>query len=144
MQLWNKQKTSAFASSWRRSKVILIEKHFKPTCSKITCTTHSVTIRKRWFVKWAMWSSSSHAKQYHKCNVFNVSSIGIKEWSTAHVDISWLKANPAKQLTNGDGMLSQSRTTSSRRSDTTVLGKAILKHRKSTISPTTRGRDAAK
>ena len=30
-----------------RSKVILIEKHFKPTCSRITPTTHSVRIRKR-------------------------------------------------------------------------------------------------
>ena len=54
LQLWNKQRTSAFASSWRRSRVILIEKHFKPTCSKIMSTTHLVTIRKRWFVKWAM------------------------------------------------------------------------------------------
>ena len=33
-----------------------IEKHFKPICSKITSTTHSVTMRKRWFVNWAMWS----------------------------------------------------------------------------------------
>ena len=31
----------------RRSRGILIEKHFKPTCSKITSTTLSVTIRKR-------------------------------------------------------------------------------------------------
>ena len=30
MQLWNKQRTFAPASSWRRSRVILIEKHFKP------------------------------------------------------------------------------------------------------------------
>ena len=28
-------------------KKILIEKHFKPTCSKITSTTHFVTMRKR-------------------------------------------------------------------------------------------------
>ena len=46
--------TSVFASSWRRSRVILIEKHFKPICNKITPATHSVTNRKRWFVKWAM------------------------------------------------------------------------------------------
>ena len=31
----------------RRSKVILIEKHFKPTCSRITSTTHSAIIRRR-------------------------------------------------------------------------------------------------
>ena len=42
-----------------------------------------------------------------------------------------LKANPAKILTYGDWMLSQSRTTSSRRRDPTVLGTAKLKHRKS-------------
>ena len=54
MQLWNKQKASFFANSGRRSRVILIEKHFRQTCSKITSTTHSVTNRKRWFVKWAM------------------------------------------------------------------------------------------
>ena len=53
MQLWNKQKTSLFANSWRRSRVILIEKHFKPICSKITSRTYSVTIRKRYFVNWA-------------------------------------------------------------------------------------------
>ena len=56
--------------------------------------------------------------------------IEIKEWSVAPVDISWLKANPAQILTIGDWMLSQSRTTSSRRY-TTVLGTAKLKHRKS-------------
>ena len=40
MQLWKKQKFSEFKSSSKRSKVILIEKHFKPTCSRITSTTH--------------------------------------------------------------------------------------------------------
>ena len=30
MQLWNKQKTSVFANSWRRSRVILIDELFKP------------------------------------------------------------------------------------------------------------------
>ena len=29
------------------AKVILIERHFKPTCSRITSTTRSATIRKR-------------------------------------------------------------------------------------------------
>ena len=38
---------SEFKSSSKRSKVILIERHFKPTCSRITSTTHSATIRKR-------------------------------------------------------------------------------------------------
>ena len=41
-------------------------------------------------------------------------------------------------------MLSQSRTTSSRRRDPMVLGAAKLKHRKSTMWPTTRGRDVSK
>ena len=44
----------------------------------------------------------------------------------ALVDISWLKANPAKIFTNGDWMLSQSRTSSSRRDDLVVLGTAKL------------------
>ena len=29
------------------SKIILIQKHFMPTCSRITSTTHSAKIRKR-------------------------------------------------------------------------------------------------
>ena len=41
----------------------------------------------------------------------NAVFIGIKEWSIALVDISWLKANPANILTNGDWMLSLFRTT---------------------------------
>ena len=35
-------------------KVFLIKKHFKPTCSRTTSTTHSATIRRRWSVNWAM------------------------------------------------------------------------------------------
>ena len=48
MQLWKKQDISEFKSLSKRSKVIFIEKHFKPTCSRITSTTHSATIRRRW------------------------------------------------------------------------------------------------
>ena len=70
--------------------------------------------------------------------------IGIKESSIALVDISWLKANPFKILVNGDWMLSQFRTTSSRRGDHTVLGTAKPMHRKSILSPTTPGRDVSK
>ena len=36
-----------FKSSSKRSNVILIEKHFKPICSRMTSTTHSATIRNR-------------------------------------------------------------------------------------------------
>ena len=43
-----------FKSSSKRSKVIVIEKHFKPTCSRLTSTTHSATIRRRWSADWAM------------------------------------------------------------------------------------------
>ena len=49
-----KQEISAFKNSSRTSEVILIEKHFKPICCRITSTTHSVIIRKRWSVNWAM------------------------------------------------------------------------------------------
>ena len=38
----------------KKSKVILIERHFKPTCSRITSTTHPATIRRRWSADWAM------------------------------------------------------------------------------------------
>ena len=46
--------TLAFANSWRRSRVILIDKHFKPIFNKITLAAHSVKNQKWWFVKWAM------------------------------------------------------------------------------------------
>ena len=60
------------------------------------------------------------------------------------MDVSWLKANPVNIFTNGDWMLSQSRTTSSARSDFVVLGTAKLRHRKRISWPTTRGRDVSK
>ena len=47
-------------------------------------------------------------------------------------------------LINGDWMLSQIRTTSSRRCDPTVLGTAKPKHKKSILWPITRGRDVSK
>ena len=47
-------------------------------------------------------------------------------------------------LPNGDWMLSQSRTTSSKRGDLVVLGTAKLRHRNSISWPTTRGRDVSK
>ena len=70
---------------------------------------------------------SSYAKQFQKCNAQNAFYIGIKAsftGSIALVDISWLKANPANIFINGDWMLFQSRTTSSRRGDLLVLGTA--------------------
>ena len=39
MQLWKKQNISEFKSLWKGSKIILIEKHLMPTCSRITSTT---------------------------------------------------------------------------------------------------------
>ena len=56
----------------------------------------------------------------------------------------WLKANPANIFTNGDGMLSQSRTTSSKRSDLVVFGTAKLRHRNSISWPTMLERDVSK
>ena len=43
MQLWKMQNISEFKSLWKRPRVILIEKHFKPICSRITFTTQSAT-----------------------------------------------------------------------------------------------------
>ena len=77
-----------------------------------------------------MWSCSRYAKQFQRCNAQNAFFIEIKEPSIALVDISWLKANPVKILVNGDWMLSESRTTSSRRCDLEVLGTAKLSQRK--------------
>ena len=54
MQLWKKQNISEFKSLWKGSKLILIEKHFMPTCSRTTSTTHSAKIRRRWSANWAM------------------------------------------------------------------------------------------
>ena len=42
MQLWNKPKILVFLSSWRRSRVTLIDKIFKPIYNKRTPTTHWV------------------------------------------------------------------------------------------------------
>ena len=74
MQLWMKQNISELKSLSKRSKVILIEKHFNPTCSRITCTTHSTAIRERWSANWVMWSCSSCAKLY-KSTMFSLSSL---------------------------------------------------------------------
>ena len=100
MQLWKKQNISEFKSLWKRSKVIFIEKHFMPTCSRITSTTHSAKIRRRWSANWVMWSYSSCAKLDQKYTVLTVFFIGIKEFCTALADNAWLTANPKESLTN--------------------------------------------
>ena len=48
MQSWKKQNICEFKSLWKRSKIILIEKHFMLICSRITSTTRSAKIRRRW------------------------------------------------------------------------------------------------
>ena len=53
------------------------------------------------------------------------------------MDISWLKMNPANIFNHSDWMLSRFRTTSSRRSDPTVLGTEKQTHRNSILWPTT-------
>ena len=73
-----------------------------------------------------------------RCNAQNAFFIGIKEWTIALVDISWLKANPANIFTDGDWMLSPSRITSLERSDLVVLGTAKLRYKKGISWPTTR------
>ena len=54
MPLWNKPKILVFVSSWRRSRVTLIDKRFKPICNKVMLTTHLLKNQRRWFVTWAM------------------------------------------------------------------------------------------
>ena len=63
----------------KRSKIILVEKLFMPTCRRITSTIHSAKIRKRWSANWAMWSYSSCAKLFQTYNVITVFFIGIQE-----------------------------------------------------------------
>ena len=81
-----KQNISKFKSLLKGSKVILIEKHFKSTCSRMTSTTHSAKIRRRWSANWVMWRYSSCAKLHQKYNVPNVFFTGIKEFCTALAD----------------------------------------------------------
>ena len=56
----------------------------------------------------------------------------------------FVESEPSQNFTKSDWMLSQSRTTSSRRSDLVVLGTAKLRHWKSISLPTMRGRDVSK
>ena len=91
-------------------------------------------------MNWTMQSYSSCAKQYRKCNVLNVFSIGIKELSTALEGSSWLKANPEESLINSGWMLS---LYPALRKKGRCHG-VKLKNRKSTKKPGMRGRDAAK
>ena len=84
-----------FKSSWKRSKAILIEKHFRPTCSRVTCTTHSVTIQKRCFVKWVNvefeLSETTRKVQWSECFLY-----GIKESDLLHLSTSlcWKRIQP--------------------------------------------------
>ena len=96
MQLWKKQKISAFKSSSKRSRVCL----WRSTSSRFAAEWRLQPIRRRWSVNWAMRSYSSCAKQYQKFNVLIVFSIGIKEMSIVFADSSWLKANPEESLKN--------------------------------------------
>ena len=48
--LWNKLWTIVFVNSWRRSKVTLTDKIFKPIYNKVTPTTHPVKSQRRWFM----------------------------------------------------------------------------------------------
>ena len=84
----------------KKIKKIFIEKHFMPTCSRITSATHSAKNRRRWSSNWVMWSYSSCAKLYQKYNVLTVFCIGMKELCTALADTAWSTANPEESLTN--------------------------------------------
>ena len=54
IQLRHKPKILVFVSSLRRSRTTLIDKIFKPNCSKIMPTTHLVKGPRRWLRTWAM------------------------------------------------------------------------------------------
>ena len=79
---------------------------------RITSTTHSAKIRRRWSANWVMWSYSSCAKLYQKYNVSTVTFTGIKELCTALADNARLTANRRRKFQhNYDWMHSLSRTT---------------------------------
>ena len=73
----------------KRSKIILIEKHFMPTCSRMTSITHSAKKKIEGDgprIGNVVWSYSSNAKLYQKYNVLTVCFIGIKELCPALAD----------------------------------------------------------
>ena len=98
-------------------------KHFKPTCSKITSTTHSATIR------WAMIRGMGNVEVVRKRNnsesamLRMPSSLESRRSLIALADISWLKSEPNQNfsLWRLDALF-KSRTMSSERRDRVVLG----------------------
>ena len=92
---------SEFKNFSKRSKVILIEKHFKPTCSRITSTKPFSNNSK------AMIRELGNVELFELCetllrkyNVLTVFFIGIEELCAALADKSCLTANPEESLTN--------------------------------------------
>ena len=143
MQLWKKQNISEFASLWKWSKIIHIEKHFKPTCSRrITSTTHSAKVRRRWSANWVMWSYSSWAKLFQK---YNVLIVFFKALCTALADNSWLKANPEQSLSQTEtGCTLYPELGDKRKDAVMMLDMAKPENKISTMWPAMRGRDAAR
>ena len=82
-------KILVFVNSWRRSRVIIIDKIFKPIYIKVMLTTHSVKNQRRWFGTWTMQSYLSHARQLLRCKAKHAFFVEIKASFTALVGISW-------------------------------------------------------
>ena len=145
-QLWKKQNISRVQELVQKgSKIILIEQHFKPICSRITSTIHSSTFRRRSSANWVMRSYSSCAKLHQKYNVPNV----LVHWNQGIVvlplaDTAWFTTNPEESWTNWDWMHSLSRIAWSRKALPMVLDTARPKYKESTVWPGMRGRDAVR
>ena len=89
-------------------------------------------------------SYSSYAKQVQKVQCSECLlywNQGIVYCTCGHLLV---ESESSQHFHQGDWMLSQSSTTSSRRGDLVVLGTAKLRHRKSISWPTMRGRDVSK
>ena len=111
-QLWRKQNISEFKSLYNGSRIILIEQHFKPTCSRITSTIHSAKIRRRWSANWGNVELFELCENYTKSTMFSVSSLLESRNRLLHLRTMLdLQRIQKKFLTDLDWMHSLSRTT---------------------------------
>ena len=138
----HKLKTLVFVSSWRRSRITLIDKIFTPIYNKIMPTTLSVKNQRRWLRAWTLLSYLSYARQFLKCNAKNDFFTGSKASFAALAGISWERINPVEVSFNGHGIFSQSRTMSLRKGDLMAIVMGKLKNKENILLPIIWGRDA--
>ena len=96
MQLWKEENISEFKTLSKISKVILIEKHFKATCSRITSTTHSATYSKAMIRELGnvelIRVVRNYGEKYKKFSLYFL--LESRNCVSALADNAWLTANP--------------------------------------------------